>query len=43
MDKLYALVDRLCTSETVAAAVVSTAQIVGHLYAWQLQEIDDGR
>jgi 3-oxoacyl-[acyl-carrier-protein] synthase-3 len=43
MDKLYALVDRLCTSETAAAAVVSTAQIVGHLYAWQLQEIDDGR
>jgi 3-oxoacyl-[acyl-carrier-protein] synthase-3 len=42
MDKLYALIDRLCTSQTAADAVVGTAQIVGRLYAWQLEEIDDG-
>lgn len=40
MDKLYALVDRICTSERVASDVVMTARVVARLYAWQLEEID---
>jgi len=40
MDKLYALVDRICTDERAADDVVTTAMIVAKLYAWQLEEID---
>jgi hypothetical protein len=40
MDKLYGLIDRICTSETSATDVVTTARIVARLYAWQLEEID---
>jgi len=40
MDTLYGLVDRICTSEHAAHDVVTTAQVVARLYAWQLEEID---
>jgi 3-oxoacyl-[acyl-carrier-protein] synthase-3 len=40
MDKLYALIDRICTTERVADDVVRTARVVGRLYAWQLEEVD---
>jgi 3-oxoacyl-[acyl-carrier-protein] synthase-3 len=40
MDKLYSLIDRICTSECVADEIVKTARVVARLYAWQLEEID---
>jgi hypothetical protein len=40
MDKLYALLDRICTSASIADDVVQTARVVARLYAWQLEEID---
>jgi Iron-containing redox enzyme len=40
MDKLYALVDRICSNERAANDVVTTASVVARLYAWQLEEID---
>jgi hypothetical protein len=40
MDKLYGLIDRICTSERASRDVVGTARIVARLYAWQLEEID---
>jgi 3-oxoacyl-[acyl-carrier-protein] synthase-3 len=43
MDKLYGLVDRICTSERAADDVVTTARVVARLYAWQLEEIDSER
>jgi len=43
MDKLYGLIDRICTTQRAADDVVITASIVARLYAWQLEEIDSGR
>jgi hypothetical protein len=43
MDKLYGLIDRICTSAHAADEVVRTATVVGRLYAMQLEEIDRGR
>jgi 3-oxoacyl-[acyl-carrier-protein] synthase-3 len=43
MDKLYGLVDRICTTEQAADDVVRTAAVVGRLYAMQLEEIDRDR
>ena len=43
MDKLYGLLDRVCTSERAAADIVMTAAVVGRLYAMQLEEIDVSR
>jgi 3-oxoacyl-[acyl-carrier-protein] synthase-3 len=40
MEKLYSLMDRICHSAAAADDVVTTAKIVGRLYAWQLEEID---
>jgi len=40
MDKLYGLIDRICTNERASSDVVMTARIVARLYAWQLEEID---
>jgi Iron-containing redox enzyme len=40
MDKLYGLIDRVCTHQGAADDVVLTATIVGRLYAMQLEEID---
>jgi hypothetical protein len=40
MDKLYGLIDRVCTSTVAADDVVRTANVVGRLYALQLEEID---
>ncbi len=41
MNKLYALVDRICTTGSRADDVVMTARVVGRMYAWQLEEIDE--
>ena len=41
MDKLYGLLDRVCTSEPVADGILRTAAVVSRLYALQLEEIDD--
>lgn len=43
MDKLYGLIDRICTTQQAADDVVRTATVVGRLYAMQLEEIDRGR
>jgi 3-oxoacyl-[acyl-carrier-protein] synthase-3 len=43
MDKLYGLIDRICTSETASRDVLTTAKVVARLYAWQLEEIDSDR
>ena len=40
MDKLYGLIDRICSRESVADDVVRVATVVGRLYALQLEEID---
>lgn len=40
MDKLYGLLDRICTSGRAADEVVGTAVVVGRLYVMQLEEID---
>ena len=40
MDKLYGLIDRVCTSAEVADRIVRTANVVARLYAMQLEEID---
>ena len=40
MNKLYGLLDRICTTEAVAEDIVRTADVVGRLYALQLEEID---
>ncbi len=41
MDKLYGLIDRVCTDEKAADRIVQTATVVGRLYAMQLEEIDN--
>jgi len=40
MDKLYGLLDRVCTSEEVADDILRTAAVVSRLYALQLEETD---
>lgn len=40
MDKLYALLDRVCTNEQAVKSIHRTARVVGRLYALQLEEID---
>lgn len=40
MDKLFALLDRLCTSPAIGEDMVMTATVVGRLYALQIEEID---
>ncbi len=40
MNKLYGLLDRVCTSPAVADDILQTAAVVGRLYALQLEEID---
>jgi hypothetical protein len=40
MNKLYSLLDRICTDQAAADDVVMTARIVGRLYCWQLEEVD---
>ena len=41
MEKLYGLIDRVCTDRGVADRIVRTAKVVGRLYAMQLEEIDN--
>ncbi len=40
MDKLYGVLDRVCQTEQDADRIVLTADVVGRLYALQLEEID---
>lgn len=40
MDKLYGLIDRLCVTQKIANDVLRTANVVGRLYAMQLEEIE---
>ena len=40
MNKLYGLIDRVCTTASVERDVLLTANVVGRLYAMQLEEID---
>jgi hypothetical protein len=40
MDKLYGLIDRVCTTDAIAGDILRTAAVVGRLYAMQLEEID---
>ncbi|HSC13715.1 MAG TPA: iron-containing redox enzyme family protein [Gammaproteobacteria bacterium] len=40
LNKLYGLLDRLCTTDSIAQDIVRTAVVVGRLYALQLEEID---
>jgi 3-oxoacyl-[acyl-carrier-protein] synthase-3 len=40
MNKLYGLLDRLCTSDDKSQDIVRTAVVVGRLYALQLEEVD---
>jgi hypothetical protein len=40
MDKLYALLDRVCVDRPSADGIVRAARVVGRLYALQLEEID---
>ena len=40
LDKLYGLLDRVCTSKQRADAIIKTAKVVGRLYALQLEELD---
>jgi hypothetical protein len=40
MNKLYALLNRLCRTEAIAEDMVLTATVVGRLYAMQIEEVD---
>jgi hypothetical protein len=40
MDKLYGLLDRVCTSAAIADDILLVAGVVGRLYAMQLEEVD---
>lgn len=40
MQKLYQLLDLVCTDDAAAHSIVKTATVVGRLYALQLEEID---
>lgn len=40
LDKLYGVLDRVCTGPEAVDEVVRTSRIVGRLYALQLEEID---
>ena len=41
LNKLYALIDRICITPQRVDEVSMTARIVGRLYAWQLEEVDE--
>jgi len=41
LNKLYALIDRVCITPQRIDEVSTTARIVGRLYAWQLEEVDE--
>ena len=40
MDRLYALLDRICVSDAIADDILKVAAVVSRLYALQLEEID---
>jgi hypothetical protein len=42
MDKLYGLIDRICTTPGAADDVLVVAGVVSRLYAMQLEEVDRG-
>ncbi|MEX1032356.1 MAG: iron-containing redox enzyme family protein [Cellvibrionaceae bacterium] len=41
MEKLYSLLDRVCTGDKTARDIIRTATVVSRLYALQLEEIDN--
>jgi hypothetical protein len=43
MNRLYAMLGRICTTEAVSQDVLQTTAVVGRLYAMQLEEIDHDR
>lgn len=42
MEKLYALIDRLCQSSNAQKSIERTAKVVARLYLLQLEEVDHG-
>jgi hypothetical protein len=42
MAKLYGLLERLCRTQEIADDMVRVAEVVGRLYALQIEEIDHG-
>ncbi|MCH4564605.1 iron-containing redox enzyme family protein [Halomonas sp. EGI 63088] len=42
LDKLYALIDRVCRTQRDLRSILRTARVVARLYALQLEEIDHG-
>ena len=40
MDKLYGLIDRICTRESARTMSSAWPRWSGRLYAWQLEEIE---
>lgn len=40
MEKLYGLIDRVCTNQDAADRIVRSAKVVARLYAMQLEEIE---
>lgn len=40
LERLYVLLDRVCTTEAVGDRILLTADVVGRLYAMQLEMID---
>jgi len=42
LDKLYQLLDRVCTGEAQVRAIHRTARVTARLYALQLEEVDHG-
>ncbi|EAR10705.1 iron-containing redox enzyme family protein [Reinekea blandensis] len=40
MNKLYAMLDRVCRTDADGLRIVKTARVVGRLYALQLEEVD---
>lgn len=41
MDKLYGVLDRVCVDDEAGDRTVLTAEVVGRLYALQLEEVDN--
>lgn len=40
MNKLYGMIDRVCSTEAIGRDILQTAGVVGRLYTLQLEEID---
>ncbi len=40
LDKLYGLLDRVCTDDAIASDILAVAEVVARLYTLQLEEVD---